>query len=421
MKEVFHRDKLIGMEGFRTFLNSSDPHVRENNVLFLPTQTPKRSDFFATDVLIVDDLPPDMVGERFVGLVKEYVGNLGGGLVILAGPRFGVRELYRSPLAEMLPIIIDPQAQLRGAPEQPEFRPELTASAPRYAFMQLDLDPAENTRAWENLGKLSWYQPIAMVHPQADVLAQHPTDRCTDGKTPQPLIAVRKYGKGEVVYLAFNEMWRLRRQFGEKYYRQFWSQLIYRLGMSHALGPDKRFVVRVDQPQYRVGDKAVLSIEAYDENYEPLGEGNSGSRGITAEMTFPAANGASTRSLSVPLLRAGQFEATLPLEVAGSYSIRVTDPVTSRNTELRFEVTSVSAERQRAVRDEQLQTALAESTGGRSYDLTNVHRLPSELELKPQEQRSTRHVTLWTTPLWFGLIVFLMLGEWLVRKWIWLP
>jgi hypothetical protein len=32
VKEVFHRDKLIGMDGFRTYLASSDPQVRESNV-----------------------------------------------------------------------------------------------------------------------------------------------------------------------------------------------------------------------------------------------------------------------------------------------------------------------------------------------------------------------------------------------------
>ena len=31
IKEVFHRDPLVGMKGFRTFLYSSDPQVREKN------------------------------------------------------------------------------------------------------------------------------------------------------------------------------------------------------------------------------------------------------------------------------------------------------------------------------------------------------------------------------------------------------
>ena len=86
------------------------------------------------------------------------------------------------------------------------------------------------------------------IEPSATtVLAAHPDDKCDDGRTPQPLIAIRKYGRGEVVYIAFDEMWRLRKKYGEKYYRQFWGQMIHRLGLSHALGSQKRFVVNTDR------------------------------------------------------------------------------------------------------------------------------------------------------------------------------
>jgi hypothetical protein len=415
IKEVFHRDKLVGMQGFRTFLASSDPKVRESNVLFLPTLTPRRSDFFASDVLFVDDMPQASLSERFCELAKEYVGNLGGGLVVIAGPRFGPRELHQTLLADMLPVIIDPAAELRTAPSRPEFRLRLTPHAARYAFMQLGADPAENARAWDNLGKLPWYQPVAMVHPQAEVLAEHPTDLCADGKTPQPLVAIRRYGKGEVVYLGFNETWRLRREYGEKYYRQFWSQLIYRLGMSHALGSEKRFVVRIDRQQYRTEEKVALAVEAYDENYEPLGDAALAGRGLAVELIGP---GQESQALVAPMLRKGQFEAHIPVFAVGAYRLRVKDPIGGNVVEQRFEVTPLSAERRSAVRDDRLQAELARATGGKTYDLTTVHRLPDELTLKPVTERLSRNYALWTTPLWFGLVVALMLGEWFVRKWI---
>src|SRR5439155_17925262 len=253
-------------------------------------------------------------------------------------PRFGPRELYQTPLADMLPVIIDPNAELRSAPDHPEFRPRLTPHAGRYSFMQLGADSAESGRAWDNLGKLPWYQPVAMPHPQAEVLLEHPTDKCADGKTPQPLIAIRPYGKGgagEVVWIGFNEMWRLRRQFGEKYYRQFWSQLIYRLGMSHALGFDKRFAVRLDQEQYRVEDKVTLAIEAYDQNYEPLSDENLPERGLAAGLTVPAKAGTQSQSLLVPMLRKGVFEVWIPVFAVGSYSLRVKDPITGKLDEQR--------------------------------------------------------------------------------------
>lgn len=424
VKEVFHRDKLVGLDGFRTFLSSSDPRVRESNSLFLPTLTPKRSEFFATDVLFLEDMPRTALSDRFSQLTQEYVSQLGGGLVVIAGPRFGPRELLTTPMAEMLPVIIDPNAEPHAAPEYPEFRPRLTPHAERYSFMQLGGDKAENLKAWSNLGKLPWYQPVARPHPQAEVLLEHPTDKCADGKTPQPLIAIRPYGKGgagDVVWIGFNEMWRLRRQYGEKYYRQFWSQLIYRLGMSHALGFDKRFVVRLDQEQYRVEDKVQLSVEAYDQNYERLVDESLPERALVAELTVPASAGGQMQKVAVPMLRKGVFETRIPVYAVGSYGLRVKDPVTGKVDEQRFEVTGVSAERREATRNEKLQRELAEATGGRSYDLTTVNRLPGEIKLSPVIERQSRHVSLWTTPGWFIAVIGLMLSEWLIRKLIHLP
>jgi hypothetical protein len=188
--------------------------------------------------------------------------------------------------------------------------------------------------------------------------------------------------------------------------------------MSHALGNDKRFVVRSDQPQYRSEDKVLLTVEAYDENYEPLSDDNLAGRTLQAELTVPGTVAAvtQTRNITVPLLRPGMFEARIPVLAAGEYSLRVKDPITSKFEELRFEVTGVSAERRRGVRDEQLQRELAQSTRGKSYDLTTVANLASDLEVTPRTEVQTRNFPLWGTPWWFGLVVVLMLGEWLVRK-----
>jgi hypothetical protein len=263
-----------------------------------------------------------------------------------------------------------------------------------------------------------WYQPVAQLHAQAYALAEHPTDTCSDGKTPQPLIAIRQYGAGEVVYLGFNELWRLRRLYGERYYRAFWSQLIYRLGMSHALGADKRFVVRTDRQQYRAEEKVTLTVEAYNENFEALTDEDLPQRTLSAELTVPGQGGGAdqVRSLEVPLLRKGVFEARIPVYEPGEFRVRVKDPVTSQYREVRFEVTNVSAERRVGVRNVKLQEDLAAETGGRSYDLTTVSQLADDLQLRSATESYTRSHPLWCTPLWFIALVGLMLGEWFFRK-----
>jgi hypothetical protein len=416
IKDVFHRDPLVGLPGFRTYLSSSDPRVRQTNVLFLPTLTPRRSDFFANDVIFLGDQPASGLSSRFCDLVREFVGDLGGGLVVISGPRFGPSELANTPLAELLPVVVDRGAKLRDE------RPFVLRRSPRaalYPFMQLGDDPAEDQRAWDNLGPLPWYQPVTALHEQAVALAEHPTDTCADGRTPQPLIAIRRYGNGEVIYLGFDELWRLRRKYGDRYYRRFWSQLIYRLGMSHALGADKRFVVQIDRQQYRVDDTVKVTIQAYNENYEPLTDKDLPRAGLPAEMVRLLANGTEeTEATLVPWVRPGWFEVSLPATQPGSYALRVKDPLTGNVQQRRFDVTDASAEMRTAIRDVQLQESLARETGGRSYDLTQVDQLIDDLPLQPVVQEEVRNQPLWSTPLWFILIVGLMFGEWSVRRWI---
>ena len=425
IKEVFHRDPLVGMKGFRTFLRSSDPKVRTTNPLFLPSLTPKRSDFLANDVIFLGDMPATALGERFCDLASEFVTQFGGGLVIIAGPRFGPGQLESTKLADILPVVVDSSARLRD--DRP-FHMQLTLDAVNYKFMQLgesDQSGDASRRAWDNMGMLPWYQPVKWKHPLATVLAEHPTDMTADGKSHQPLIAIREFPSGgKVVYLGFNETWRLRRKYGELYYRQFWGQMIQYIGLSNHIGLEKRFVVKTDKLQYRPDERVRLTVQAYDANFEPLTSDKLPEKALSAELLVPArAEGAPAESqaLAVSQLSKGVFEIEFPVGTSGGYHVRVKDPITGTSKEVTFRVVNLSPERQAVVRNVQLQEQIAAESQGKSYDLESASRIPDEINLKSFKETSTKVFALWSTWLCFGLIVFLMLSEWLVRKMINLP
>lgn len=420
IKEVFHRDKLVGMKGFRTFLRSADPKVRQSNPLFEPTMTLPRTEFFTHDVIILGDMPASALSAGFCQMTKEFVGQFGGGLVVAAGPRFGPGQLAGTPLEELLPVKVNPQARIRQAHP---FRLQLTAEAEQYDFMQLGSSAAEHRKAWNNLGPLYWYQPVERLQPLATALAVHPTDTCIDG-SPQPIIAVGKYQRGEVIYIGFNETWRLRRQYGELYYRQFWGQMIHRLALRHALGQEKRFVVRTDRTQYRPEEQVLVTVEAYDAEFKPLSADKVPGGALEAQCLAPEEPGQRTaRILPVRIaqLREGVFEARLPVYAPGRYRLRVKDPLTETYAETTFQVESISVERQQAVRNLALQEALAQATGGQTADLTDAARLLENLQPDDRRETSVVVVSLWDTWAMFGLVVLLLLGEWLGRKWINLP
>jgi len=422
VKEVFHRDKLVGMRGFRTYLRSSDPEVRRANPLFIPSLDMERSEFFANDVLFLGDMPQLALSPAYCEWVKEYVDKFGGGLVILAGAVHGAGELANTPLADLMPVTVESGEPIRA--KEP-FKMRLTPAATNYEFMQLGGTPEENTAAWENLGLLNWYQPATKRHFQAEVLAEHPTDKMANGEA-QPLIAVRPYGKGQVVYLAFDEMWRLRRRYGEQYYRQFWGQLIHRLGLRHAVGSQKRFVPHT-LSRYGEGDDVQITVEAYDENFRPLTSDRVTGRKLEAKLFPPAGSGGSAepQELSIPYSRPGVFEGQVPILGGGEYRVLVTDPLTRAESEVRFQVLARSAERQSAVRNVVLQKQISDQSGGRAYDLTSVSQLPDEIAVKPLVETNTKTVPLlsawWATMVCLLVLVGLASAEWITRKLVRLP
>ncbi len=411
IKEVYHRHPMIGPEGFRTYLDSADFSVRRSSDLFLETLVRSREEFFSYDVIFLSDVPTRTLSTHFQEMLQEYVSRFGGGLVVLAGPRFGPNALTGTKIADMLPVVTGPSARRRNH----EFTLRLTAQAQQYNFMSLGNSAHENVQAWANLRKLQWYQPSLRPHPLATVLADHPMDRCVDGKTPQPLIAVRRYGKGEVVYFAFNETWRLRRLYGEKYYSQFWGQLIYRMGLSRALGSQKRFRVSTDRHVYQAGQKVHITVEAYDKNYEPL-DVNSLSARVIAQQASGESKPSQTNA-SIPLSRDKViFETSIPVFSTGLHRLLVKDPITGEEVETTFKVAPTTAEGRSAIRNMALQRALADHTGGKAYELHEIGNLATDVKDRSIEEFSERRLPLWNTWLVLLVAVGLMMGEWLIRK-----
>lgn len=67
---------------------------------------PKRVDELAGyDAVILSEVSADELGEAAMVALREYVDTLGGGLVMLGGPRsFGVGGYFKTPLEDVLPV-----------------------------------------------------------------------------------------------------------------------------------------------------------------------------------------------------------------------------------------------------------------------------------------------------------------------------
>lgn len=68
----------------------------------------------AYDAIILSDVPAHQLSETWMAALRDYVGQLGGGLVMIGGRQsFGVGGYYRTPVEELLPVKLQ-------APDQEE-------------------------------------------------------------------------------------------------------------------------------------------------------------------------------------------------------------------------------------------------------------------------------------------------------------
>jgi hypothetical protein len=418
VKEVFHRDPLIGKKGFRTFLRSADFKVRRTNELFVETLVRPRSEFFENDVIFLSDVPAEMLSDHFQELLIEFV-HKGGGLVVMCGPRFTATSLSGTRIAnELLPVKLDPALRPRNGKFRMEFTPLAKDSG--LSFAQLSDDESENERAWDNMDPIPWFQPVYSTQGNGTtVLATIPTEKCAaDDVTPQPFIAVREFaGSGKVIFLGSNEFWRLRRKYGEKYYRKFWGQMIYQLGLESGIGGGNRFKIKRVDSKYMAGDKVRITVQAYDKNYEPLEVTELSALHLPANAPV---NADAATEFKIPVSQDGVvFETEIPVYAEGSHRILVTDPVTNERHEMNVVVEQLAIERRNPVRSFDLQEKVANkgSPGSRALELYELTTLASHLTPETyQVPAAPKTVELWNTWLVLILVIGLLLAEWLGRK-----
>ncbi|WP_431298518.1 hypothetical protein [Tabrizicola sp. BL-A-41-H6] len=123
----------------------------------------------------------------YIENVVKYVKN-GGTVLVAAGPEFGaVDSLYRSPMAEILPV--EPTAQVI----EEGFRPKLTDLGRRHPVTE-GLEALAPEGGWGR-----WFRLVEVVQTAGQVLMSGPDDR--------PLLVLNRVEKGRVAVLASDQAW----------------------------------------------------------------------------------------------------------------------------------------------------------------------------------------------------------------------
>jgi hypothetical protein len=362
----------------------------------------------AYDVIFLGDVG---IGPR--GLRTEEAARLAGvvaehacGLVFLPGILGEQARLVGSPLADLLPVTLDP-SQPTGSAGPIESNLDLTVEGRRHLLSLFDADPERNAAIWQRLPGFWWHAPVVKSRPGSATLAVHASARNEWGRLP--LLVVRDHGLGKVLYLGTDGAWRWRRSVEDRHHYRFWAQVVRWMAHARHRAANQRLRLLLTPEAPRPGDRLQLHALALQPDGSPLRQ-----PALTVRLETP-----SGRAEEIVLAQAdaewGTYRGSAVLPEPGTYRLDVRErdlPALSRE----LEVAPVRVEAiGRPARPDTL-ASLSELTGGRSSPAPATAELLNALHAAPETLVVEQRVRLWSHPAWGGAILGLLAAYWIGRK-----
>jgi hypothetical protein len=393
VKALFERES-DGAAGTRSidvtsYLVSAHPdHPRQDRTSINRFPTPEELRTY--DVVVFGDVSPRDLprSEAAVDSLAKYVKVHGGGLLLLAGEEAMPHAYRETPLADVLPVVIDGPAPA-VLPPKDGFRPRLTPGGQSHPLFRFSTEAAENAEIWNRLPPLHWYARGYRRKLAAEVLAVHP-DRPAEAQPGSaardenhPLVLQQFVGAGRVLFIGFDDTWRWRLRQDEVRFNQFWIQAVRSL----ARGRVGRVEVRTDRKTYRRDEPIRITVQFPDDAPPPEGPVR-----VTIDRAPPAAPGgppSETESQTIQLApREGAratFEAIVTRTPEGDYAFSFAGPAAAGGqSRAEARVLPPPGELDRIqLNESDLQRAARESHG-QYYPLDRADRVPEELPSGPR-------------------------------------
>src|SRR5579871_1988419 len=230
-----------------------------------------REKLFAYDAVIVANVEADFFTRAQLGLLADFVGERGGGLLVLGGRSFAQRGLAGTPLEEVLPVELNDRrgglvrASYNAGDLQPHNKVTVTSDGESHPVMRIAGTPEESRKAWAALPPLAAAADLGAPRPGATILA---VTTAPDGGV-HPLVAVQRYGRGRSMVFTGEASWRWQMLMAstDRSYEFFWRQTARWLS---GASPDPVAIDVPDAPE--PGDAMAIGVVTRDASFAPVAD-----------------------------------------------------------------------------------------------------------------------------------------------------
>ncbi len=365
-----------------------------------------RDELFTFDLVILGDLAPARLLPRQIGWLVEFVEQRGGGLIFIDGQRGHLKSWSgEKDAARLIPITWTTDVP----PAATGHTWSLDTDTPTPPALLLAASRSSNTDLWPTLPPALWTAHVNPA-PGAQVVAQL---QAPSVGRPLPAMVFRPAGAGAVLYLSTDELWRWRYQVADLYHQRLWMQIAAWIAAPPFQVETPRLSIGSDRLRYRVGDQAEIRARLR------AADGSLVTNAAPQAFLIRDGETLGVVELAPDPNHAGIYRGLTPRLKAGDFEIAIAETPAAARSELRLQFRASDHEDQELAQltlDTVLLQTLAQITGGQFLRESQASDLPALLKRADRKQTSIRETLLWSSWWWFGVILFLLSTEWLLRK-----
>jgi uncharacterized membrane protein len=407
VKNLLVREKTV--ESSVMLLSADRDFAQEGNQPI--TRLPRSPEEFAQfDVIVIGDVPGTFFAPDQLDAMRDQVAERGTGLLWIGGERSTPRTYAGTVLADLLPMRGSLTLPVMGVP----VNMVPTEAAERFGVLRLAWGQEEGwpdelanpQSGWSSLHGVQRIEP-GRLKPTAEVLARSVQE--FEGEA-LPLVVHMRYGAGQVMYVATDEIWRWRFGRGEALPEQFWIQMIRMLGRETLVSGGEQAILEVEPRRVAVGQPFTIDLRVLDARLADP-------RRTTVAAQLQDAQGQAASEIELQRVSPNdeRFAATSIAGTPGEWRVVMRD-LSGLRLESSVEVFAPDDELRRPETDHPLLEDLTAATGGRLLAPEEIEEIETLLPDRSVTTYSPLTERLWDTPLFFGVIVLLVTLEWVGRK-----
>jgi uncharacterized membrane protein len=373
-----------------------------------------REELFRYRGLIIGSVEAGLFTPDQLSMISDFVSQRGGGLLMLGGRfAFGAGGYAGTPVADVLPVVLDESAAGDGGEQDPFFATidvELSPFGGTHPITQFVDDAEESIDRWKNLPPLSILNPISTVKPGATTLLE---GRSESLPFTQVVLAVQRYGRGRAAAFTVHDSWQWQMHadipLEDMSHETLWRKLLRWL-VSDV--PDQ-VTVTTPKDRYALREPVTVVAEVDDDTYLKVNNAV-----VRAQLRAPSGE-LSELPMEWTVNKDGEYRGMFVPQEGGIYEIEVEaerEGITVGTATSYVEAADLRDEYFDAEMRSELLRRIAEESGGRFYTPDTVADLPEDMTFTEGGSTILEQLDLWDMPALFLLLVLLVASEWGYRK-----